>query len=363
MLAGREFPGGGGGGGGVMLRALAAGVVLVLAAAAAPDESHAQGAVDLRFAVPVRDANEPGSPVLARLGALSAVRGAIHYDISATGATGYTGVGSLSVRLFDAGSYQITPGPTPGASVRQQMENQLVLLLTRLNSAGDGLFAQNQDTFVLEPLNWGSTLWSVGSAGSGSPALAARITAALGSASARSQWYLILVDETVSEVHIDETAQRFLYGSLAPPVPPVPPPPAQVTGVRVSPLDGGLRVSWSAAAGPVDVSQYRVDVADAAGERVRRVYTEADVFEAVVDGLANGVEYTVTVRALPGHGGENGPPSEARTATPGAGGDTEDVPVPALPLAGAGALAGLLASAAYRFRMGLRSGIGRRTTG
>ena len=138
------------------------------------------------------------------------------------------------------------------------------------------------------------------------------------------------------------------------------PPPSQVSGVRVSPLDGGLRVSWSAAAGPVDVSQYRVDVADAAGERVRRVYTEADVFEAVVDGLANGVEYTVTVSAVPGHGGENGPPSEPRTATPrtdagdtedvpGAG-DTEDVPVPSLPLAGAGVLAGLLASAAYRLR-------------
>ena len=94
----------------------------------------------------------------------------------------------------------------------------------------------------------------------------------------------------------------------------------------------------------------KVDVADPSGERVRRVYTEADVFEAVVDGLANGVEYTVTVSAVPSHGGENGRPSEARTATPGAGGEPKDVPVPALPLAGAGVLAGLLASAAYRLR-------------
>ena len=195
------------------------------------------------------------------------------------------------------------------------MENELVLLVTRLNSAGDGLFTQSQDTFVVEPLNWGSSSWSVGADAS----RATRITAALESISNHSQWYLVAVDKTVPGfVDIDETAQRFVY---APP-PPVPPPPAQVTGVRVSPLDGGLRVTWSAAAGPVDVSQYRVDVADAAGERVRRVYTEADVFEAVVDGLANGVEYTVTVSAVPGHGGENGPPSEARTATPQA--DTDD---------------------------------------
>ena len=136
------------------------------------------------------------------------------------------------------------------------------------------------------------------------------------------------------------------------------PQPLQVTGVRVAPLDGGLRVSWAAATG--SVSQYRVDVAAASGELVRRVYAEADVLEAVVDGLTNGVEYTVTVTAVPGHGGENGPPSESRTVTPQAGaGDPDDVPgggepgevpVPALPLAGAGLLAGLLASAAYRFR-------------
>ena len=99
---------------------------------------------------------------------------------------------------------------------------------------------------------------------------------------------------------------------------------------------------------------------------MRRVYTEADVREAVVDGLANGVEYTVTVRALPSHGGENGPPSEARTATPRAeagdtdpgGGDTDDVPVPALPLTGAGVLAGLLASAHRLRRAGRRASSG-----
>ena len=336
------------GGGAWCIRAAAVGVVLVLAAVAAPDESLAQqGGSDLRFATPVRGGAAPGSPVLARLGPFSVTRatGPNRYQIPDfyPSFTAYAGPTGIRPELFDAGGYWLIPAPAPSATVRAQMENELVVLVTRLNSAGDELFSQSQDTFVVEPIGWSTPAWRVGDDAS----RATRVTAALGSASDRSQWYLIAVDKTISGVTIDETAQRFVY---APPVPPVPPPPSQVTGVRVSPLDGGLRVSWSAAAGPVDVSQYRVDVADAAGELVRRVYTEADVFEAVVDGLVNGVEYTVTVTALPGHGGENGPPSEARTATPGAGGDSEDVPVPALPLAGVGALAGLLASAAYRFR-------------
>ena len=133
---------------------------------------------------------------------------------------------------------------------------------------------------------------------------------------------------------------------------PQPPPPgsvpSRVTGVRVAALDGGLRVSWSAAAG--EVSQYRVDAADASGELARRVYTDAGVHEALVDRLVNGVEYTVTVTALTSHPDVEGPASETATAAPRAGGDTENVPVPALPLAGAGVLAGLLASAAHRLR-------------
>ena len=98
------------------------------------------------------------------------------------------------------------------------------------------------------------------------------------------------------------------------------------------------------------MSQYRVDAADASGELVRRVYTEAGVLEALLDRLVNGVEYTVTVTALTSHPDVEGPVSETATAAPRVGGDTEDVPVPALPLAGAGVLAGLLASAACRLR-------------
>ena len=257
--------------------------------------------------------------------------------------TVYTGVTGIRVELFDNGEYGLEPSPAPGAAVRQRMENELVLLVTRLNSAGDALFSQSQDTFVVELLDWNGTSWGV----SADASRATRIAAALGGAGDLSQWYLVAVDRTVPGVDVDETAQRFLYGPVSS-EPPPPPPPSRVAGVRVSPLDGGLRVSWSAAAG--EVSQYRVDAADASGELARRVYTDAGVHEALVDRLVNGVEYSVTVTALTSHPGVEGPASETAAATPRAGGDTEDVPVPALPLAGAGVLAGLLASAAYRLR-------------
>ena len=87
----------------------------------------------------------------------------------------------------------------------------------------------------MEPRNWYVNGWSGGSDAS----RATRITAP-GSAGDRSQWYIIAVDRTVPGVDVDETAQRFVYV----PVPPPPPPPSRVTGVRVSPLDSGLRVSY-----------------------------------------------------------------------------------------------------------------------
>ena len=158
------------------------------------------------------------------------------------------------------------------------------------------------------------------------------------------EWTILVVDHTDPDVDLD----TLTYHGAAT-EPPPPPAPSRVTGVRVTPLDGGLRVSWSAAAG--EVSQYRVDAADASGKLVRRVYTAADVFEALVDRLANGVDYTVTVTALTGHPDVEGPASEPLTAAPASGGgDTGGTPdpVPALPLAGAAVLAALLAAAAAR---------------
>ena len=161
-----------------------------------------------------------------------------------------------------------------------------------------------------------------------------------------SDWTVLVVDHTDPDVHLD----TLTYGTATvTPPPPPPPAPSRVTGVRVSPRDGALHVSWSAAAG--EVSQYRVDAADASGKLARRVYTDTDVFEALVDGLANGVDYTVTVTALTSHPDVEGPASEPRTVTPLAGaGDTGETPdpVPALPLAGAGVLTGLLTAAAVR---------------
>ena len=158
------------------------------------------------------------------------------------------------------------------------------------------------------------------------------------------EWTILVVDHTDPDVDLEAL-------TYTPPPPPPPPPPSRVTGVRVTPRDAALHVSWSAAAG--EVSQYRVDAADASGKLVRRVYTAADVFEALVDRLANGVEYTVTVTALTGHPDVEGPASEPLTATPASGGgDTGGTPdpVPALSLAGAAVLAALLAAAARRPR-------------
>ena len=162
-----------------------------------------------------------------------------------------------------------------------------------------------------------------------------------------SEWTVLVVDYTVPGVDLEAL-------TYTPPPPPPPPAPSRVTGVRVAPRDGALHVSWSAAAG--EVSQYRVHAEDGDG-RFRRVYTDADVFEALVDGLANGVDYTVTVTALTSHPDVEGPASEPRTATPAVGGgDTGGTPdpVPALPLAGAGVLAGLLAATAFRRLRGAR---------
>ena len=99
------------------------------------------------------------------------------------------------------------------------------------------------------------------------------------------------------------------------------------------------------------MTQYRVHVEDADGA-FRREYTDPDTGEAVVDGLTNGVEYTVTVQALTNLGGES-EPSEAQVGTPRAGDGSdpgEDVPVPAVPLAGAAVLAVLLVAAGLRRR-------------
>lgn len=98
---------------------------------------------------------------------------------------------------------------------------------------------------------------------------------------------------------------------------PVPPPapggvPGQVTGVKVYPHDGALRVVWSAV--PGRVSQYRVDANAPDGTLARRAYTSGDT-STTLGGLVNGVTYSVTVRAT--NGGDWGAASVPEPGWPG----------------------------------------------
>ena len=368
------------------IRLLRVVLLLVLAVAAVPDESrvHAQTVRerDLRFsagddALPVR-ATGVDSPILSRGGPVNAIlQSAGVYRVPNTGTISLANlptVTSLYVNFWTSGNWVLHPTPVPNPAQRGQFQSGVALIVTRLNAAGDALAATSQDTFLLEPAGslWNpANFWTtgVGADGAGT-GYGTRVASAFSSGSL-SSWHVIAVDKTYTGVVLDEANQRFVLQEMipAPPAPPEEPEepepaaPSRVTGVRVSALDGGLRVSWSPAAG--EVSQYRVDAADASGKLARRVYTDATVFEALVDRLANGVEYTVTVTALTSEPGVEGPGSEPRTMTPRAGaGDTGETPdpVPALPLAGAGVLAGLLYGAARRLRRARLSsnGAGRR---
>ena len=362
------------------IRMLRVVLLLVLAVAAAPDESRvlAQSVRerDLRFsagtgAVPVRTATV-ASPVLGRGGGVNAVLQATNvYRVPNSGTfslANLPGVTGFHMNFWTTGNWVVHPAATTSATQRGQFQNGVSLIFTRLNAAGDALAADGQDTFLVEPAgtHWNAAgFWTTGIIANGAgTGYGTRVTNAFASGML-SNWHVIAVDKTYTGVVLDEAMGKFVLQEMipAPPDdpddPPPPPPgsaPSRVTGVRVAALDGGLRVSWSAAAG--EVSQYRVDAADASGELARRVYTDADVFEALLDGLANGVEYTVTVTALAAQPDVEGPASEPTTMTPQAGaGDTGETPgpVPALPLAAAGVLAGLLYGAASRLRRARRS--------
>ena len=140
------------------------------------------------------------------------------------------------------------------------------------------------------------------------------------------------------------------------------PAPAQVTGLTVMPGDGMLMASWTPVAditGQPIRYQWRIT---AAGGYSAMGYSA--MAEVTIPNLANGTEYTVTVRAHATIGGELdreriGAWSSAVRMTPVAGAgpdpdptpDPEPTPTPALPLAGVLALfAGLLAAARARLR-------------
>ena len=138
------------------------------------------------------------------------------------------------------------------------------------------------------------------------------------------------------------------------------PAPAQVTGLTVTPGDGMLMASWTAVA---DITgqpiRYQWRVTAAGGYSAMGF---SDVAEATIPNLANGTEYTVSVRAHATMDGALDPDrigdwSSAVRMTPAAAAgpdpdpDPMPTPTPALPLAGVLALfAGLLAAARARLR-------------
>ena len=141
----------------------------------------------------------------------------------------------------------------------------------------------------------------------------------------------------------------------------------RVMGVKVTAMDGGAMATWTAIAdvtgAPISRYEWRATTTASGGSNGFVAGTET---EAMIDGLRNGVEYTVNVRAW---GTLNdavdtnrgaGPWSEGMKVTPmmgaGDGDDGDDdeeepMPTPAVPLAGVLALfAGLLAAARARLR-------------
>ncbi len=139
----------------------------------------------------------------------------------------------------------------------------------------------------------------------------------------------------------------------------------RVMGVKVTAMDKGAMATWTAIAdvtgAPIGRYEWRATTTASGGSNGFVAGTET---EAMITGLTNGVEYTVSVRAW---GTLNdavdtnrgaGPWSEGMKVTPmmgaGDGDDDEDeepMPTPAVPLAGVLALfAGLLAAARARLR-------------
>lgn len=138
-----------------------------------------------------------------------------------------------------------------------------------------------------------------------------------------------------------------------------------VQGVQVTAMDMGAMVTWTAIAdvtgAPIARYEWRATTTSAGGSNG---FVEGTETEAMITGLMNGVEYTVSVRALASLNGEldsNRTPgtwSTGMKVTPMAGAGTTDpdpdpmpTPTPAVPLAGILALfAGLLAAARSRLR-------------
>lgn len=145
----------------------------------------------------------------------------------------------------------------------------------------------------------------------------------------------------------------------------VAPDMGKVSGLKVEARNAGAMATWTAIADPTGFPVFRYEWrATNTAVGTSNGYVEGDMTEAMIMGLTNGVEYTVTVRAWASLNGEldsgrSGAWSDGMRVTPmadagdGDGDDDEEepMPTPAVPLAGVLALfAGLLAAARARLR-------------
>jgi hypothetical protein len=82
------------------------------------------------------------------------------------------------------------------------------------------------------------------------------------------------------------------------PIPPPPTAPAEVTNVRVTPLDGAVRIQWSAGGRQVVVSRSTSSTRSFAALNDEQVVYTGTASSYVDRGLTNGVEYRYVVRAV-----------------------------------------------------------------
>jgi HYR domain-containing protein len=87
-------------------------------------------------------------------------------------------------------------------------------------------------------------------------------------------------------------------GSTAPPPPPPPRPPVEVTNVKVTPLDGAVRIEWSAGGREVVVVRSTSDTRSLSAVGDEQIVYQGRASRYVDRGLLNGVEYRYLVMAL-----------------------------------------------------------------
>jgi hypothetical protein len=119
------------------------------------------------------------------------------------------------------------------------------------------------------------------------------------SSGAKFEWPSVVFDSAEDAGSAVAVAlQNATCTFTAVPVAPSEPPSTGVRGIRLTPSDGRIEVTWSApAAGAEPVVDYRVQCTAAGGEPIASTEGESLERSAVVEGLTNGTEYRCEVAA------------------------------------------------------------------